>query len=994
MAAQTESLVVSISEKGALVVKRNIEGIGTGAQKAEGSVRLLRTALGSLLGVAGVAGAVMVFKSAIGTIANFSQQMSTVGAISRATQTQMEDLRATAKDLGITTRFSASQAAEGMVFLSRAGFDTNEVLASIGPTLQLAQAGALGLGEAADIASNVLTGFNIAATESARVIDVLALAANSSNTNVQQLGEAMSYVAPISASLGVSLEQTAAAVEVLSNAGIQASRAGTNLTMVMRLLQSPTEKQKSVLADLGLTADDVSVANLGLTKVLENLLNAGIKAPQVFEYFGRSAASASVLLRGAGGDIQEFTKANQEAQGTAANVAKVMDDNLNGALISVKSAWEGLILAFGDLGAESDLTQGMRGLATVIRALASNLEIATKSIVSFGLAIAAIKFAPLLSNVSNVATAFIEMKRAVAAGNLVLLGSAQAEVQKAAASLATARAATQETAAEIASTQAMRQKLITQNNLNVSSGFRISLMQKSSVLELKQAAQVQALTAAEAKHAVAMKASAAASFSFGGALKAIRTGMAALAVNPLTVGLIALAAAMAAVNIAFDKYKKLQDEIWAAEEAIYKMKLKRAQAQVKEIQDRKAADESLKSYIQSLAEQNEALRHVTDAQEDAVDLTRAMTLAKRPLTEEEIKLITQYHEEEKALQAKNEQVKAENDLLAELLGPQQEYAEREKLLNSLRAQGRISQAVLNDEIEKMQEALGRKMDPNAGYDDYIANLKREIELLSMGNAERQVQQAFDSVKQSLPEGQDLSAGRKEEIRTLVEQKQSVEAVNEAERQRASLIMELQGPQASYNAQMKMLNDIMATNPELADAALAKMAELRSAMGSIEETSNVLAEGAFASLWNNASSALDSFVDTGIFKFRDFAQSVISDITKIAGKMLMLAAFKAMGIPMPSFATGGSFTVGGDGGTDNNLVAFNASRGERVDVLTPAQQSAQAQGQQAAGGASVGVTIINVVDPNEIPAIMASEAGRQATLNTISLNGSTVRQAIS
>lgn len=292
------------------------------------------------------------------------------------------------------------------------------------------------------------------------------------------------------------------------------------------------------------------------------------------------------------------------------------------------------------------------------------------------------------------------------------------------------------------------------------------------------------------------------------------------------------------------------------------------------------------------------------------------------------------------------------------------------------------------------EDLRTAVDPNAGYDDYIANLKREIELLGMGNEERRVQQTFDIARKVLPEGQDLSAGRKEEIRALVEQEQTIEAVNAAEAQRAGLIAQLQGPQAAYNAEIQMLNEIMAQYPELAGAAIERIEELRAKMGEIEETSNILKDGAFASLWDNASSALDNFVDTGIFKFKDFARSVISDITKIAGKMALLAAFRAMGIPIPGFATGGSFLVGGQDGTDNNLVAFNASRGERVDVLTPSQQAAQAQGQAVAGNTSVGVTIINVVDPSEIPAIMASEAGQNATLNTISLNGNTVRQAIS
>ena len=145
--------------------------------------------------------------SVIRTLANFEQQMSTVKAITGATEAQFRTLRLEAQRLGATTRFSASEAAEGMQFLARAGFDVNQVLASINDTLLLAQAGALDLGSAADIASNILTGFRLSAAEAGRVVDVLALASNSANTNVFQLGEAMKFVAPVAAGLGVSLEE-------------------------------------------------------------------------------------------------------------------------------------------------------------------------------------------------------------------------------------------------------------------------------------------------------------------------------------------------------------------------------------------------------------------------------------------------------------------------------------------------------------------------------------------------------------------------------------------------------------------------------------------------------------------------------------------------------------------------------------------------------------------------------------------------------------------
>jgi TP901 family phage tail tape measure protein len=155
---------------GARAVKKELQGV-------QGTADGLQNALTRTFALLG--GGIAI-SAAIRTMANFSQEMSTVKAITNATGVQFQQLTDIARDLGATTRFSATQAAEGMSFLARAGFSTNQIMASIKDTLLLAQAGALDLGSAADIASNVLTGFRLQAGEAARVVDVLAAAANSS----------------------------------------------------------------------------------------------------------------------------------------------------------------------------------------------------------------------------------------------------------------------------------------------------------------------------------------------------------------------------------------------------------------------------------------------------------------------------------------------------------------------------------------------------------------------------------------------------------------------------------------------------------------------------------------------------------------------------------------------------------------------------------------------------------------------------------------------
>src|SRR5690606_5572723 len=121
---------------------------------------------------------------------------------------------------GATTRFSASEAAEGMKYLAQAGFDVSKVMESVDDTLMLAQAGGLALGEAAEITAGVLNGFRLEASEAGHVADILAMAANKASTDVSSLGTAMAYVGPVAKGLKVSLEETTAAVSALSDAGL------------------------------------------------------------------------------------------------------------------------------------------------------------------------------------------------------------------------------------------------------------------------------------------------------------------------------------------------------------------------------------------------------------------------------------------------------------------------------------------------------------------------------------------------------------------------------------------------------------------------------------------------------------------------------------------------------------------------------------------------------------------------------------------------------
>jgi TP901 family phage tail tape measure protein len=222
--------------------------------------------------------------------------MSGVEAVTGATAAQMAELNKVARELGATTEWSASQAADGMKYLGMAGFETNEILDAMPGMLDLATAGQLDLARAADIASNVLTGFGLEAKDVTRVGDVLAKAAASANTNVEQLGYAMSYVAPVASGLGMSLEEASAAVAIFSNAGIQGERAGTTLRQVLAQLSGPSEEAQKKLQELGISAEDINPEIHSLADIISLLRERGMTASQAMDLFGTRAGTGLATL--------------------------------------------------------------------------------------------------------------------------------------------------------------------------------------------------------------------------------------------------------------------------------------------------------------------------------------------------------------------------------------------------------------------------------------------------------------------------------------------------------------------------------------------------------------------------------------------------------------------------------------------------------------------------------------------------------------------------
>ena len=367
--ADFANLVVGLDTSALKRGERDIQSFGGSAKKSFNAVAL---AAGAALG------AFVSLGSAVRIIADFESSISRLGAVSRATGSELKSLRDIAKELGSTTEFSASQAADGLNFLAMAGFNAAEAMAAIPAVLDLATASQMGLAEAADTASNIMSGFGISANNAAQVADVLAAASTRANTTVGQLGSAMSTVAPIAKALDMSLSDTAAAIGVLSDAGIQGERAGTALRGVLASLAGPGSEAKKVLKGLVLTLADVDPAANDLSVVMARLGAAGLSTADAMTLFGREAASGALVLIDGANRVGEFGDELDRVDGAAKTMAATMRDNLGGDLKGVISAAEGLAIALGDAGLTAVIravVQSITGLVRGLTAVAENAKI-------------------------------------------------------------------------------------------------------------------------------------------------------------------------------------------------------------------------------------------------------------------------------------------------------------------------------------------------------------------------------------------------------------------------------------------------------------------------------------------------------------------------------------------------------------------------------------------------------------------------------------------
>lgn len=296
--------------------------------------------------------------------ADFEQQMSYVKAVAQATGPEFEALKRKAVELGNTTVYTAAQVGQAMEELAKAGLTPQQVLEATGDTLLLAAAGGLDLADAARIAAQALNIFNLQATELGHVADVLALAAAKTATDVGALGDAYAYVGPIASALGMSLEDTTAALAMMSKAGIDGSMAGTSLRNIMMNLVNPTNEAKKAFEALGVNVVDTSGKMLPFQDILSQFNPEIVKTAEGMKHintiFGERGAPGFISLVNQGTEaFVGFRDSLKNADGPAREMAETRLDNLKGSLTILWSVLQTLaITLFG--GGERSFGDALR----------------------------------------------------------------------------------------------------------------------------------------------------------------------------------------------------------------------------------------------------------------------------------------------------------------------------------------------------------------------------------------------------------------------------------------------------------------------------------------------------------------------------------------------------------------------------------------------------------------------------------------------------------
>jgi TP901 family phage tail tape measure protein len=389
------------------------------------AAKLAAVSTAAATAVAGAAAAVVGYSVKVG--ASFEKAMSEVQAISGASGESLENLTEKAKEMGRTTAFSASEAAEAMKYMAMAGWKEQDIISGISGVMNLAAASGESLGSVSDIVTDAMTAFKMSSEQAEHFADVLAATSSSANTNVEMLGMSFKQSAALAGTMGYSIEDVSLALGLMANAGIKGETAGMAIKNSIANMASPTKSMAAVMDQLNLSLTD-SNGNMKdfrtvLTEVRKGFsgLSKDEQAAAAATLFGKEAMAGMLSIVGASdADFNKLADAIDNSSGSAKKMADVMLDNLSGQFTMLKSVTEGIGISIYDkfkrplTDALKSVTKNFEGLAKSLEsgALSGGLDTLAKTI-SDALVGISNWLVDVLPTIINFTTNFIELISAV-----------------------------------------------------------------------------------------------------------------------------------------------------------------------------------------------------------------------------------------------------------------------------------------------------------------------------------------------------------------------------------------------------------------------------------------------------------------------------------------------------------------------------------------------------------------------------------------------------
>lgn len=345
----------------------------TAATKEGAKFRQGLDTIGNAAGKVGLAAAAGL-GAAVLKAASFDAAMSQVQAATRESAKSMETLRQAALDAGASTVFSATEAADGIEQLAKAGVETGDILnGGLLGALDLAAAGTIEVAEASEIAATTMNQFGLAGSEVGHIADVLAASAGKAQGEVTDMANALKFVGPVASQMGISLEETAGSIAYLASQGILGEQAGTSLRGMLTGLTSPSKIAAGEMKALGINMYDAQGQFVGLDGLAGQLqgtlsgLGEAERDAALGRLFGNEQITAArILYKGGSQAIEEWT-AKVNDQGFAADTAAMKLDNLKGDLEALGGAFETALIGTGD-GAQTPLRGLTQALTDAVNA--------------------------------------------------------------------------------------------------------------------------------------------------------------------------------------------------------------------------------------------------------------------------------------------------------------------------------------------------------------------------------------------------------------------------------------------------------------------------------------------------------------------------------------------------------------------------------------------------------------------------------------------------